>query len=86
MVTSKKSKKINHIVKRPGLRIGDPTYEIPVAEDLVTTPGSRENPTDVDFYSRKYPLESQNVEYSSASVILAGLNLMLLFGAFRAGG
>lgn len=62
MVTSKK---VSHIVKRPGLRNGDPGYEIPVAEDLAATPGATENPSDVDFYSRKYPLESQNVAYTA---------------------
>ena len=58
-------KKIGHVVKRPGLRNGDPTYEIPVAEDLATVPGIPQNPTDVDFYSRSYPLESQNVDHTA---------------------
>ena len=59
------TKKVSHVVKRPGLRLKDPTYEIPVAEDLATTPGIRQNPNDVDFYSRSYPLESQNIEYTA---------------------
>lgn len=59
------SKKVSHVVKRPGLRNGDPSYEIPVAEDLATEPGIPQNPSDVDFYSRKYPLESQNVAYTA---------------------
>jgi ferredoxin len=59
------AKKISHVVKRPGLGIGDPTYEIPVAEDLVTEPGIPQNPFDVDFYSRKYPLESQHITHTA---------------------
>ena len=59
------TKKVSHVVKRPGLRLKDPDYEIPVAEDLATTPGIRQNQKDVDFYSRSYPLESQNIEYTA---------------------
>ena len=59
------TKRVSHVVKRPGLRNGDPSYEIPVAEDLVTEPGIPQNLSDVDFYSRKYPLESQNVSYTA---------------------
>ena len=58
-------KKVNHVVNRPGLKNGDPSYDIPVADDLVTTPGIPQNPSDVDFYSRKYPLESQNIALSA---------------------
>ena len=58
-------KKVNHVVNRPGLKNGDPSYDIPVADDLVTTPGIPQNPSDVDFYSRKYPLESQNISLSA---------------------
>ena len=59
------TKKVSHVVKRPGLKLKDPDYEIPVAEDLATTPGIRQNQKDVDFYSRSYPLESQNIEYTA---------------------
>jgi ferredoxin len=55
-------KKVHHIVKRPGLHLGDPDIEIPVAEDLVTVPGNPTRETDHAFYSREYPLESQNIE------------------------
>ena len=59
------TKKVSHRVKRPGLKIDDPTYEFPVAEDLATEPGIPQNSTDVDFYSLKYPLESQNISYTA---------------------
>ena len=60
-------KRVSHVVKRPGLRNGDPSIEIPVAEDLVTTPGIRQNKKDVDFYSRSYPLESQSITNTADS-------------------
>ena len=41
---------------------GDPDYDIPVPEDLATVPGIRKNDEDVSFYTRVYPLESQNIE------------------------
>ena len=55
-------KPISHIVKRPGRAYGNPDVEIPVAEDLVTTPGIPLREVDVSFYSRVDPLESQNIE------------------------
>ena len=58
-------KKVSHVLKRPGLKNGDPYIEIPVAEDLVSQPGIRQNPTDVDFYSLKYPLESLSVTHTA---------------------
>ena len=45
-------KRVSHVLKRPGLKNGDPSIEIPVAEDLVTTPGIRQSKKDVDFYSQ----------------------------------
>ena len=60
-------KRISHVLKRPGLRNGDPSIEIPVAEDLVTEPGIRQTPKDVDFYSRSYPLESQSITNTADS-------------------
>ena len=55
-------KAVHHAVKRPGRRSGDPDVEIPVAEDLATVPGIPMREIDVAFYSREYPLESQNIE------------------------
>ena len=59
------AKKISHTVTRPGKRSSDISIQIPVSEDLVTTPGAVQIPHDVDFYSRKYPLESQNVTHTA---------------------
>ena len=44
---------------------GDPDVVIPVAEDLATVPGSPQNPVDVAFYSREYPLETQAIDKSA---------------------
>ena len=55
-------KVVHHVVTRPGRLHGDQDYPIPVAADLVTTPGIRKNDEDVSFYTRVYPLESQNIE------------------------
>ncbi|MCZ6626494.1 MAG: hypothetical protein O7B35_20020 [Deltaproteobacteria bacterium] len=55
-------KSVHHVVRRPGRRHKDPEIEIPVADDLVSVPGSPIREEDVAFYSREYPLESQNVE------------------------
>jgi ferredoxin len=56
------TKLVHHVVTRPGRLHGDPDVEIPVAEDLVTVPGNPEREEDLAFYSREYPLESQNVD------------------------
>ncbi len=56
------AKKVHHVVKRPGRRPGDPDIEIPVAEDLASVPGIPTRESDVSFYSRVYPLETQNIE------------------------
>ena len=56
------AKTISHIVKRPGRLPGEPDVEIPIAEDLVTVPGSPTRERDVSFYSREYPIETQNIE------------------------
>ena len=58
-------KPINHVVRRPGRKPGDPEIDIPVAEDLATVPGAPQKPDDVAFYSREYPLETQNIEKSA---------------------
>ena len=55
-------KAVHHVVKRPGRKDGAPDAEIPVAEDLVSGPGSPQREVDVAFYSREYPLETQNVD------------------------
>ena len=57
--------KIGHTVTRPGRRDGDEPVTINVPEELETTPGVVEIPHEVDFYSKEYPLESQNVEYTA---------------------
>ena len=59
------TKKIHHVVRRPGNRLGDPDIEIPVADELVTHPGSPTRESDVTFYSREYPLEEHFVENSA---------------------
>jgi len=56
------AKAIHHVVTRPGRKHGDHDVQIPVAEDLITTPGIPVRETDVSFYSRVYPQETQNVE------------------------
>ena len=55
-------KQTHHVVTRPGRRLGDPDIEIPVSEDLASEPGIPQREGDVSFYSRAYPLETQNIE------------------------
>jgi len=55
-------KAVHHVVTRPGRKHGDPDVQIPVAEDLISVPGIPVRETDVSFYSRVYPQETQNVE------------------------
>ncbi len=55
-------KSVSHVVKRPGRKHGDPEVEIPVAEDLATVPGVPVREEDVSFYTRVYPLETQNID------------------------
>ncbi|MCH7641952.1 MAG: hypothetical protein IIC30_01610 [Chloroflexi bacterium] len=55
-------KPVSHVVKRPGRKLGDPEIEIPVAEDLTSVPGAPVREEDISFYSRVYPLETQNIE------------------------
>ena len=64
------AKSLSHTVKRPGRRRGDTDVEIPVAEDLATVPGIPQNPVDVSFYSREYPLETQSIEKSGQSHLI----------------
>lgn len=55
-------KEVHHIVSRPGRVQSDPTYDIPVSDKLISEPGIPQKPEDVSFYSRVYPLETQNIE------------------------
>ena len=57
--------KIGHTVTRPGRKSGDPPVTIDVPEELERTPGIEQIPTDVDYYARDYPLESQNIELTA---------------------
>ena len=59
------AKPLSHKVRRPGRRAGDPDIEIPVAEELAGVPGITQEPADVAFYSREYPLESQAIDHSA---------------------
>jgi Pyruvate/2-oxoacid:ferredoxin oxidoreductase delta subunit len=56
------SKNVHHVVTRPGRKHGDADVEIPVADDLTSVPGIPLKEEDVSFYSRVYPIESQNIE------------------------
>ena len=55
-------KAVHHVVKRPGRTLDELDVEIPVAEDLATVPGIPQREEDVAFYTRVYPLETQNIE------------------------
>lgn len=55
-------KEIHHTVKRPGRTKDHDSVEIPVAEELATVPGIVKKDNDVAWYSRNYPIISQNVE------------------------
>ena len=55
-------KEIHHTVKRPGRTQDHDPVEIPVAEELATVPGIVKKDNDVAWYSRNYPIVSQNVE------------------------
>ncbi|MCH8309913.1 MAG: hypothetical protein IIB17_05370 [Chloroflexi bacterium] len=55
-------KEVHHVVSRPGRVHEDPEYDIPVPDALLSEPGIPQNADDVSFYSRVYPLETQNIE------------------------
>mgnify|MGYP004232551403 CR=1 FL=1 len=57
--------KIGHSITRPGRRHGDAPVDINVPEELETVPGIVQRPPEVDFYSREYPLESQQIDYTA---------------------
>ena len=61
-------KKVNHVVKRPGHKIGDADVEIPIAADLVSVPGSPTREHDVSFIPenillRVKQLKNQQIVY-----------------------
>ena len=62
MVKQVDRKPVDHVVRRPGRLLGDTDVEIPVPTDLTTVPGIPLQEDDVAFYSREYPIESQNIE------------------------
>ncbi len=57
--------KVGHVVVRPGRRYYDADVEIPVPEELETVPGIPMVSKDIDFYSREYPLQRQQVEHAA---------------------
>ena len=59
--------KIGHSIKRPGRKHGDEPITISVPEELETGQGSIQKPTDVDFYSREEPLETQVITNTAVS-------------------
>ena len=56
---------VGQLVTRPGRLPSDPPVTIPIPEDLLTVPGIPVRQNEVDFYSREYPIESQNVDFSA---------------------
>ena len=67
--------KIGHTVTVPGALKGSgegaEPDSIPIPEELETVPGHRQDPDTVNYYTRNYPLESENiVNYSWASWML----------------
>lgn len=58
-------KAVGQIITRPGRLPSDPPVTIPIPEDLMTVPGIPVRQNEVDFYSREYPIESQNVDFSA---------------------
>ena len=58
-------RQISHVVTRLGRQPGDPPVIIPVPQDFATVPGIPQHSKDVDFYSREYPLQRQQVEHAA---------------------
>jgi hypothetical protein len=58
-------KKVGQVITRPGRTINHPDVTIRIPEDLMTVPGAPIRQNEVDFYSREYPIESQNIDYSA---------------------
>ena len=61
------AKKVGQYIERPGRVSGDEPVTIPVAEDLMTTPGIPARDKDVSFYSREYPLENMAIEEGASA-------------------
>ena len=61
------TKKVGQYIERPGRVSGDEPITIPVAEDLMTTPGIPARDKDVSFYSREYPIENMAIEESASA-------------------
>jgi hypothetical protein len=57
-------KEVSQTITRPVRTPGYPDIHIPISKDMITNLGALQAPRDVDFYSRSYPLESQNVTHS----------------------
>ena len=57
--------KAGHSVTRPGRRPFDGPAAIPVPEELETVTGVVQDPGDVDFYSREYPLDHEDMVWSA---------------------
>lgn len=58
-------KKIGQVITRPGRLPSDPPYTIPVPEDFQVGTGIPVRQSEVDFYSREYPIETQNIDMSA---------------------
>jgi len=58
-------KTIGQVITRPGRTVNHPDVTIPIPEDLMTVPGIPVRQNEVDFYSREYPIESQNIDMSA---------------------
>ncbi|SVC83768.1 uncharacterized protein METZ01_LOCUS336622, partial [marine metagenome] len=61
-------RKVGKIIKRVGLKKGDPDIEIPIAADLLKVDGVPQRDTEVSYYSREFPLESFSIEQSASAV------------------
>ena len=61
-------RKVGKIIKRAGLKDGDPDIEIPIAADLLKVDGVPQRDTEVSYYSREFPLESFSIEQSASAV------------------
>jgi hypothetical protein len=58
-------KNVGQVITRPGRTANRPDVTIRIPEDLMTVPGAPIRQNEVDFYSREYPIESQNIDYSA---------------------
>jgi len=58
-------KKVGQVITRPGRTVNHPAVTIRIPEALMTVPGAPIRQNEVDFYSREYPIESQNIDYSA---------------------